>query len=94
MGTIRKSWILLKPWLTDQVLALTLGQPASAGYNWWSPGLQPGSQTHIAGDLNHLKGQLWAENKRKKEYDLKAWEKENSNTVSLKRKMKRQRNIL
>ena len=52
MGTIRKSWILLKPWLTDQVLALTLGQPASAGYSGWSPGLQSGSQTHIAGDLN------------------------------------------
>ena len=32
------------------------------------------------------------ENKRKKEFNLEAWEKETSNTVSLKKKMKWQRN--
>ena len=33
-----------------------------------------------------------AENKRKKEFSLEVWEKETSNTISLKKIMKRQRN--
>ena len=36
-----------------------------------------------------------AETKRKKEFSLEAWEKETSNTISLKKKiMKRQRNTI
>ena len=33
-----------------------------------------------------------AETKRKKEFNFEAWEKETSNTISLKKRMKRQRN--
>ena len=33
-----------------------------------------------------------AETKKKKEFNIEAWEKETSNTVTLKKKMKRQRN--
>ena len=42
---------------------------------------------------NHWNNPRRAETKRKKEFNLEAWEKETSNTISLKRKiMKRQRN--
>ena len=41
---------------------------------------------------NHWTNLRRAETKRKKEFNLEAWEKENSNTVSLKKIMKRQRN--
>ena len=33
-----------------------------------------------------------AETKRKREFNFEAWEKETSNTISLKKRMKRQRN--
>ena len=41
---------------------------------------------------NHCTNLRGAETKRKKEFSLEAWEKETSNTVSLKKIMKRQRN--
>ena len=42
---------------------------------------------------NHWANLRRAETKRKKEFNLEAWEKETSNTISLKKIMKRQRNI-
>ena len=41
---------------------------------------------------NHNTNLRGAETKRRKEFNLEAWEKETSNTVSLKKIMKRQRN--
>ena len=41
---------------------------------------------------NHWTNLRRAETKRKKEFNLEAWEKETSNTISLKKIMKRQRN--
>ena len=42
---------------------------------------------------NHWTNIRRAETKRKKEFNLEAWEKETSNKISLKNIMKRQRNI-
>ena len=42
---------------------------------------------------NHWTNLRRAETKRKKEFNLETWEKETSNTISLKKKLKRQRNI-
>ena len=41
---------------------------------------------------NHCTNLRGAETKRKKEFSLEVWEKETSNTISLKKIMKRQRN--
>ena len=52
------------------------------------------STSHILHEAytNHWTKLRRAETKRKKEFNLEAWEKETSNTISLKKIMKRQRN--
>ena len=64
-----------------------------------SPVHQKKNKTRLSTDLtlyeaytNHWTNLRRAKTKRKKEFNLEAWEKETSNTISLKKIMKRQRN--
>ena len=52
------------------------------------------STSHILHEAytNHLTKLMRAETKREKEFNLESWGKETSNTISLKKLMKRQRN--